>query len=39
MKPIMGIVVRTNRLKNNKYNIFVNDNHRRAIIESGGIPI
>ena len=39
MKPIIGIVERTNRIKNNKYNIFVNDNHRRAVIESGGIPI
>lgn len=39
MKPIIGIVGRTNRIKNNKYNIFVNDNHRRAVIESGGIPI
>lgn len=37
MKPIIGIVGRTNRIKNNKYNIFVNDNHRRAVIESGGI--
>ena len=33
MKPIIGIVGRTNRVKNNKYNIFVNDNHRRAVIE------
>ena len=39
MKPIIGIVGRTNKIKNNKYNIFVNDNHRRAVIESGGIPI
>jgi len=39
MKPIIGIVGRTNILKNNKYNIFVNDNHRRAVIKSGGIPI
>lgn len=39
MKPIIGIVGRTNKIKNNKYNIFVNDNHRRAIIKSGGIPI
>ena len=39
MKPIIGIVGRTNRVKNNKYNIFVNDNHRRAVIVSGGIPI
>ena len=39
MKPIIGIVGRTNRVKYNKYNIFVNDNHRRAVIESGGIPI
>ncbi len=29
MKPIIGIVARTNKIKNNKYNIFVNDNHRR----------
>lgn len=39
MKPIIGIVGRTNKVRNNKYNIFVNDNHRRAIIKSGGIPI
>ncbi len=39
MKPIIGIVGRTNKVKYNKYNIFVNDNHRRAVIESGGIPI
>ena len=39
MKPVIGIVGRTNKIKDNKYNIFVNDNHRRAVIESGGIPI
>lgn len=39
MKPIIGIVGRTNKIQDSKYKIIVNDNHRRAIIESGGIPI
>ena len=39
MKPIIGIVGRTNRVKNGKYNIYISDNHRRAIINCGGIPI
>lgn len=39
MKPIIGIVGRTNKVKYNKYKIIVNDNIRRAIIVSGGVPI
>lgn len=39
MKPIIGIVGRTNKVEYNKYKIIVNDNHRRAVIECGGIPI
>lgn len=39
MKPIIGIVGRTNKIEYDKYKIYVNDDHRRAIIESGGIPI
>lgn len=39
MKPIIGIVGRTNKVKFDKYKIIVNDNHRRAIIACGGIPI
>ena len=39
MKPIIGIVGRTNRVQYNKYKIIVNDNHRRAVITCGGIPI
>ena len=39
MKPIIGIVGRTNKVQYNKYKIIVNDNYRRAVIESGGIPI
>ena len=39
MKPIIGIVGRTNKVEYNKYKIIVNDNHRRAVIACGGIPI
>ena len=39
MKPIIGIVGRTNKAEYNKYKIIVNDNQRRAVIDCGGIPI
>ena len=39
MKPIIGIVGRTNKAEYDKYKIIINDNYRRAIIECGGIPI
>ena len=39
MKPIIGIVGRTNKVEYNRYKIIVNDNHRRAVIACGGIPI
>ena len=39
MKPIIGIVGRTNKVEYNKYKIIINDNHRRAVIACGGIPI
>lgn len=39
MKPIIGIVGRTNKAEYNKYKIIINDNHRRAVIACGGIPI
>ena len=39
MKPIIGIVGRTNKAEYNKYKIIINDNHRRAVITCGGIPI
>ena len=39
MKPIIGIVGRTNKAEHNKYRIIINDNHRRAVITCGGIPI
>ena len=39
MKPIIGIIGRTNKMEYNRYKIIVNDNHRRAVIACGGIPI
>ena len=39
MKPIIGIVGRTNKAEYNKYKIIVNDNQRRAVLACGGIPI
>lgn len=39
MKPIIGIVGRTNKVQYNKYKIIVNDNIRRAVIVCGGVPI
>ena len=39
MKPIIGIVGRPNKVEYNKYKIIINDNHRRAVIACGGIPI
>ncbi len=39
MKPIIGIVGKSQTIKNNKSTIFVMDNYRKAILECGGIPI